>query len=969
MAKQSRLLHQLESLVGRGLARAGLLRRTLKFIFLAALGLILAVAVTLAPFPSPFTVDAGGEVARAATPQELIRQGRDYYQSGKFEEAAEVLQNAAAAYEDLGNPVGQSQALSYLSLTYRQLGNWDKAEAAIAASLQKLSVTEDIADSERRARALALNARGRLQLARGQAEAAFATWEKAAKDYKQLKDREGSSGARLNQAQALEEMGRYRRSCNILLNVLSLENQTCDRLEDEKKFQSTLDAIEGQPNSRLKAGALRSLGNVLRSVGQLDRSGSILQESLEVAQDLNSAEDESLSELYLGNTKRALAKREKEFGNDPDREIAEALEHYQKAEAIATSPTTKLLAQLNQLRLLAESEDAESSEKLRQLLEQIQTKLKNLPKSSTTVKARINLACNLIRCDRLVREVRAIRQTPLRETILKPDRELAKNLLDEAVSEAIGLESRRLESYAIGTLGKWYEYAALGQGQQKQSDCDLLQEAEKHTRQALKLAEESEAKDLAYQWQWQMGRLLRSAENVQGAIASYTDAVENLRILRKDLQVVDANVQFDFRDNVDPVYRGLVDLLLRKADRSTDTDNIETARKLIDELQLAELANFLQCDPSSLLQKGDKNRDLQKAAVIYTIILPDRLEVILELPGQILKRYPHSFSAPQEAEKTLSKLRKSLATESRKPDAIAAAKRVYQWLIAPLEGDLENSDNIDTLVFVLDGQLRNIPVAVLYDAKNNEYLVEKKYALAILPNSSLFDLGASTKSYQKILAAGISDKLNAEDKQFDKLDGVSTELENLKNKRSAKILENSEVTKPSLSEEVNRGNFSVVHLATHGSFSSNPEQTYILVYRKDSFTGESETNSSKGELLKGKDFDKLLNRQGTSNPLELLVLSACETLKGDNRAALGLAGVAVRSGVRSTVATLWQVNDESTAQLMDKFYEELGREEVTKAEALHRAQKSLLETKPETNKTSYDKPYFWAPYVLVGNWR
>ena len=965
------LFDQLESLLEKRLTRVGLLRRTLKFIVLAWLGLILAVAVpalsALGQAQLTNTANASEEVARAATPQELIRQGRDYYKAGEFEEAARVLQEAAAAYQEQGNPVGESRALSYLSLAYRQLGYWEEAEAKIAASLQQLPAEEGTT-SQRRARALALNAQGRLQLTLGQAEAAFATWEKAAQDYEQLGDSQGSSGARINQAQALEEMGRYRRSCSTLLQVLSLESQTCDDLEDKDKSDSMLKAIEGQPNSRLKALALRSLGNVLRNVGQLDGSVSILQESLEVAQDLNSPEDESLSELYLGNTKRALAKREREFRNDPAPNIAEALEHYQKAEAIANSPTTRLLAQLNRLSLLAESDDAESPDKVRQLLEQIKTRLKKLPASSTTVKAQINLACSLMGCDRLVSGVGAIRETPLRETILKSDSDVAKNLLDNAVSEAQGLENLRLQSYAIGTLGKWYEYiAGSQQALQKESDRSWWQEAEKYTGQALDLAEESNAPDLAYQWQWQMGRLLRSAGNVEGAIASYNDAVENLRILRKDLQVVDANVRFDFRDNVEPVYRGLVDLLLGEADRITD--NIETARKLIDELQLAELANFLQCDPSSLLQKGDKNRDLQKAAVIYTIILPDRLEVILELPGQILKRYPHSFSAPQEAEKTLSKLRKSLATESRKPDAIAAAKRVYQWLIAPLEGDLENSDNIDTLVFVLDGQLRNIPVAVLYDAKNNEYLVEKKYALAILPNSSLFDLGASTKSYQKILAAGISDKLNAEDKQFDKLDGVSTELENLKNKRSAKILENSEVTKPSLSEEVNRGNFSVVHLATHGSFSSNPEQTYILVYRKDSFTGESETNSSKGELLKGKDFDKLLNRQGTSNPLELLVLSACETLKGDNRAALGLAGVAVRSGVRSTVATLWQVNDESTAQLMDKFYEELGREEVTKAEALHRAQKSLLETKPETNKTSYDKPYFWAPYVLVGNWR
>ena len=657
--KQSRLLHQLESLVGRRLARAGLLRRTLRFIFLAALGLILAVAVPLTNLSSPLTADAGGEVARAATPQELIRQGRDYYQSGQFEEAAEVLHDAAAVYEDLGNPVAQSRALSYLSLAYQQLGNWDEAEAAIAASLQLLPVTEDIADSQRRARALARNARGRLQLARGQAEAAFATWEKAAGDYEQLGDKEGSSGARLNQAQALEEMGRYRRSCNILLKVLSLENQTCDELEDKDKSESMLRAIEGQSNSPLKASALRSLGNVLRSVGQLDRSVKVLDKSLAVAQNSNSAEDESLSELYLGNTKRALAKREKEFDEEEKAEEHRqaALEHYQKAEAIATSPTTKLLAQLNRLSLLAESEEPDSSEKLRQLLEEIKTQIQDLPASPTTVKARINLAYNLMR---LVREER--------ETILKSDSEDAKNLLDDAVKEAQDLESRRLESYAIGTLGKWYEYAALGlgQSQQKDSDRELWQEAEKNTRLALDLANESEAADLVYQWQWQMGRLLRSAGNVEGAIARYAKAVGLLKSLRKNLAVLNSDIQFDFRDEVEPVYRQYVDLLLRSENPSQNY--LKQAREATEALQIAELDNFFR---DRCLESKEVNIDEvvdrldPSAALIYTILLQDRLEVIAKLPQRELRHYKTLESEAEKFTTFLANLKEYLPQVDR----------------------------------------------------------------------------------------------------------------------------------------------------------------------------------------------------------------------------------------------------------------------------------------------------------------
>ncbi|MHC5828531.1 MAG: CHAT domain-containing protein, partial [Nostoc sp.] len=113
-----------------------------------------------------------------------------------------------------------------------------------------------------------------------------------------------------------------------------------------------------------------------------------------------------------------------------------------------------------------------------------------------------------------------------------------------------------------------------------------------------------------------------------------------------------------------------------------------------------------------------------------------------------------------------------------------------------------------------------------------------------------------------------------------------------------------------------------------------------------------------------KELDQLLqarDRPGRS-PLELLILSACETAAGDQRAVLGLAGMAVRSGARSTLGTLWAVQDESTVDLMNKFYLELSQPGVTKAEALRQAQLLLLRS------SNYGHPYYWAPFVLVGNW-
>jgi CHAT domain-containing protein len=107
--------------------------------------------------------------------------------------------------------------------------------------------------------------------------------------------------------------------------------------------------------------------------------------------------------------------------------------------------------------------------------------------------------------------------------------------------------------------------------------------------------------------------------------------------------------------------------------------------------------------------------------------------------------------------------------------------------------------------------------------------------------------------------------------------------------------------------------------------------------------------------------------QFRGRPVELLTLSACETASGDEnsaRAALGLAGVAVRAGARSALATLWLADDAATTRLMPAFYRFLSSAAApSKAQALREAQLQLLST------LRYQHPRFWAPFVIIGNWR
>lgn len=152
-----------------------------------------------------------------------------------------------------------------------------------------------------------------------------------------------------------------------------------------------------------------------------------------------------------------------------------------------------------------------------------------------------------------------------------------------------------------------------------------------------------------------------------------------------------------------------------------------------------------------------------------------------------------------------------------------------------------------------------------------------------------------------------------------------------------------------LQEQIERSAVSIVHLATHGQFSSDAQKTFILAWDKPVTVDEL------GTLLRTTDETR-------PQPIELLVLSACETAAGDDRAALGLAGVAVQAGARSTLASLWSLNDQSAARLIRQFYRELLNPDLSKTEALRQAQLTLL------HDPDYRHPLYWAPYVLIGNW-
>jgi CHAT domain-containing protein len=268
------------------------------------------------------------------------------------------------------------------------------------------------------------------------------------------------------------------------------------------------------------------------------------------------------------------------------------------------------------------------------------------------------------------------------------------------------------------------------------------------------------------------------------------------------------------------------------------------------------------------------------------------------------------------------------------------AQKLYDWLIRPLEADLA-SFRVDTLVFVPDGALRTIPMAALHDGKQ---FIIARYAVGITPSLNLTDPRPIKRDDMKVLAVGVTEAVQG----FPALPNVSAELQALHTLLGSENLVDREFLAANLEKKLKDEQFTIVHVASHGEFGNEVDQTFLLTF--DDKLSLDRLNQMVG-VFRFRD-----------EPLELLTLSACDTAAGDDRAALGLAGMAIKAGARSALATLWNINDEASADLVVDFYRELKDPSVSRAVALQHAQLKMLEN------PRYEHPGFWSPFLLINNW-
>ncbi len=506
----------------------------------------------------------------------------------------------------------------------------------------------------------------------------------------------------------------------------------------------------------------------------------------------------------------------------------------------------------------------------------------------------------------------------------------ARRALDHAEEIALALDDSLLLSYVHGYRSEW----AMWSGETDRA-LDLARRA---IFQAARVsAPESEAL-----WSAQLGRLLASVGERAEAIASYERGVRLVESIRAEYTRREGGAR-RFREEITPLYMELVDLLLQEAaDASDDPALLGRAREVLERFKVAELRDYFRDDCVDARASRSRRVDAiaTDAVILYPIPLPDRLELLVTLPGGRLVRRAVPDVGVRQLEGVAKQYRR-LLTKRTTRQFMGPARQLYRWLIAPIEQDLRDS-GVSTLVAVPGGAVRGIPLAALHDG--DRFLIEK-VALATIPGLELSDPQEFDRGSVQSLLAGLSESVGG----YPALPHVRSELASVQKAIGGELLLDEAFEVDRVEQSLRSDPFDVLHLATHAEFLGDADESYLLAW------------DGRVTMSRLAEYVGLLRRR--DDPFDLIVLSACQTAEGDDRAALGLSGVAIRAGARSAIGTLWSVNDSASARLIETFYERLMSAGSTKATALQEAQVSLI------RDPFYGHPGYWAAFLLINGWR
>ena len=703
---------------------------------------------------------------------------------------------------------------------------------------------------------------------------------------------------------------------HLLLKARQLQNQG-DYEGSLSKLRETNELAKELKNVTGVISTLVQMSDVYLNIGQVDQAKTLGLKSLELAEKLDNQPKLMASVLNNWGTVLTL-----------DRDYEAALKAFNQGleqAKRAIEPSLAILILVNLSRTAIINSDLQTAEKA---LNEGVTLITRLPASRRKAILSAALA------------------NQLQELLKENDPNLSSSLLEEnartlwkAVQQFTEKSSdTRLQSNASGNIGYLDEMAG---------HYDRALEA---TRRALFFAQQGSHPEMIYRWQWQLGRLFKKTGQIDKALTTYQRAVDSLNPIQTKLMTGYRNSPRYFQQNIKPVYFGLAELYIEAAEKTSNPEQqqlqLQKARLTIEQMKAAEIEDFFQDECITALRNKVTSLDNigKSSAVIYPMPFKERLVVIATLPSGIVQI---TSSVDQKTlTRTVISFRKHLQDSSHQ-SFTGTGKKLHNWIIAGLQERLQG-ESIKTLVIVPDEALSLIPFAALYDGE--KFLIEN-YAIVTTPSLQLTDPQPAPRENFEALLVGLSVERSDGDNHFPPLPNVPEELDTIGKilQGNSEQLLNQAYEKKALTDAIIQNNYRIIHMATHGEFGPDPNQTFLLTYDGKLYLNQF------GNLLKlGLFSDK---------PIELLTLSACNTGVGDVRAAFGLAGIALESGARSAVATLWSVYDEATMFVMTEFYRQFqSRPDLNKAQALQAAQLSLI------NQPQYRHPAYWSPFLFIGNW-
>ncbi len=505
----------------------------------------------------------------------------------------------------------------------------------------------------------------------------------------------------------------------------------------------------------------------------------------------------------------------------------------------------------------------------------------------------------------------------------KIDRDNQISWLERAKDVAEVIANEGAESYVLLEMADYY------------AEAQNLEKALDFAKKAQLKAQFSFTYDSLYRSQHLAGIIYRQIGNTNAAIEAYRSAIASMDTIYQNLTGTQSRqiTVTEFEREIEPIYRETLELIL--SNLQDDSAKLNEALLIYDKLRLAQLRSYFGDNCFEIYRKDVSSKTLlenKNAALINSIILDDEVFFILQLPdGRIVK------SSSKISQKKLDELAKqwyTTLTEGHNWNFRSGSSFFYELIIKPFEAELEQADP-QVLVFIHDGILRNLPMAALYDGE--QFLAEKWASVSSIG----LNFTSTTRERENLEALIFG--LEASRLGWSRLDNVDQETTFVQEILGGNKFLNSQFTVDNLYRQLREQKYSVLHLATHGYFGGTSETSFILAYDRQISAAKLE------EIL-----------LSSNQLIELLVLSACETAVGNDRALLGLAGIAARSGVASTLGSLWMVRDDAQSETIEAFYTQIKENKDNRAIALQQIQVEKIR--------NFAHPQEWAALNLIGDW-